>query len=923
MSSSTSTRRAHRRALNGFTSFVIGNGLAFSSFVVCAEQEATALETPSTQVADQASSDTVRVAQAGGEESSERLRVAEAAPSERVAAGGPIERVLVVHTRNREEQVQDVPLSISVVSGEELRDLSARDLGSITRRAANITWNTGNSRTSSLSIRGVGKQAQTDAQDPSVGIVVDGVPYAYNPLASFDFTDVDTVEVSRGPQGTLFGKNANLGIVNITTQRPSFEDTVDYSLAFGERNRFIGSAAAGGGLIDGLLAWRGALSVDRGDGYVKNAYNPDHTYNNHDRVSGRVQFLLTPTENFSARISADLQPRIAEYYNGLTFYKPTPTTYADGTPNPRNSDASTRLARRWFQQEENYEYAQDYLNAGNGNNSLNLDNQHPLITSSRGGSLTLNWRVRNFDLVSISAYRDYHFQARNDEGTPFDISKNGGGMVDKYQQTSQEFRISSEIPNVVDYQAGVYGVHSQLVKGNRVSWGADAGAWFANNSQYTLLDADSAGRQLLVNSLNRLDKNQEQHIDNKSVALFAQANWQIAQPVTLTTGFRFTREKRRNPGSILVTDNGYGGELNPVAVNGVQLGGFASANNGTLQAGNSIEQLQLADFVASKYFGVAATGTPGEAYSNLTAAQRAQIGAAKTLRQTQLGVLWNDFEPETFEDTQPAYVVSNSYKLTENINTYVSWQYGEKAGIAQQTNGLSTLAKPEKSSAFEWGIKSTLLDGRLFLNFDVFLNDVKDYQQAVQIFDEYTTTLRNDGTLYYVSATGNAAKVRVKGVEIDGGWSVTDNLSLTFAGAYNDAVYKDFKNSGQPPENGNLSAPYRDVSGQNLPGAAKYSFNIGGEYRTPVTAEKEFFTNFNTSYVSRNNTDVTLSSYGWVGSTTITDLSFGIGRQDRSLEVGVIVKNLFDADTPLAQTWNSWIPAVPRWGGLQINGKLR
>jgi outer membrane receptor protein involved in Fe transport len=205
----------------------------------------------------------------------------------------------------------------------------------------------------------------------------------------------------------------------------------------------------------------------------------------------------------------------------------------------------------------------------------------------------------------------------------------------------------------------------------------------------------------------------------------------------------------------------------------------------------------------------------------------------------------------------------------------------------------------------------------------VFLNDVEDYQQAVQVFDEYTTSLRNDGTLYYVAATGNAAKVQVKGVEIDGAWSVTDSFSLTFAGAYNDAVYKEFKNSGQPPENGNLTAPYRDVSGQSLPGAAEYSFNLGGEFRTPVFSNKEFFTNFNGSYVSRNNSDVTLSSYGWIGDTTIVDLGFGIGRQDRSLEVGIIVKNLFDQDTHLAETWNTFIPGIPRWAGLQVNGKIR
>ncbi|MCR6654150.1 MAG: Plug domain-containing protein [Cellvibrionaceae bacterium] len=113
----------------------------------------------------------------------------------------------VVLSRNRLESLQDVPLSISVVPGEELERLHASDLGAITKRAANISWNQGNQRTSSVSIRGVGKVGQTEAQDPSVGIIVDGVSYAYNPMSSsYNFVDVEAVEVTRGPQGTLMGK---------------------------------------------------------------------------------------------------------------------------------------------------------------------------------------------------------------------------------------------------------------------------------------------------------------------------------------------------------------------------------------------------------------------------------------------------------------------------------------------------------------------------------------------------------------------------------------------------------------------------------------------------------------------------------------------------------------------------------------------
>ena len=120
----------------------------------------------------------------------------------------------------------------------------------------------------------------------------------------------------------------------------------------------------------------------------------------------------------------------------------------------------------------------------------------------------------------------------------------------------------------------------------------------------------------------------------------------------------------------------------------------------------------------------------------------------------------------------------------------------------------------EKSAAYEWGLKSVLLNRKLLLNTDVFLTNITNYQQAVRVLDTYTTTLNNDGNLYYTSATGNVPKVRVKGIEVDGVAQPGRNLSVRFAGAFTDARYLYFPNSAQPVENGYPGvAPYQDVSG--------------------------------------------------------------------------------------------------------------
>lgn len=846
------------------------------------------------------------------------LELAQAAPAEE---GGDNE--VIVHARARIEKLQEVPVSISVVEGKELDRLGAADVSAITQRAGNISWNQGNSRTSSLSIRGLGRQAQTDAQDPSVGIIVDGLAYAYNPLSSFDLTDIESVEVTRGPQGTLLGKNATLGVLNLTTRKPTFTPEAEYFVTLGHNDRLIGRAAGGGPVISNLLAWRGTFSVDKGDGDFPNNYNEDFSYRNKDKVSGRVQFLLTPSENLDALFKFELQPRQAEYYNGWVFYTPTPTTYADGSVNPLTTDASTRLARRWFQQNRNYSYQNDYLSQRN----VNLDAQQPLVTSSRGGSAVVNWRHGDGTLTSVTGWKDYYFQARNDEGTPFDASKNGGGHVE-YWQLSQELRYSNTLGELADYQGGLYLLKTSNDYDSGAGFGADAGAWFATPAQYTTLDADSNGRYLMQNALQGLNQKPLQHIRNETAALFAQLNWHLSDPLTLTTGLRFTKENRNNTVSKLIYDQGYGPELNPVAVNGVQLGGFSSYSAagtttdgtayqaGDLAPGNSAAQIALADSVAQKYFNVSS-------YSALTANQRKQVAAAKSLRQSQIGVLWNDVKGESFSKVQPTWIVSPSYKINEDLSTYFSYQYGEKAGIAQVTNGVSNLAKPEQNSSYELGFKSSLLDNTLTLNADVFYSYIKNYQQAVFVLDAYTTGL-NPPTAdpVYIQATGNASRVEVKGLEIDAVYSGIPYTTVRFSGAYNDATYKRFPNLGQPAENANLKDKYRDVSGQALPGAAKWTGNFGIGYRAPVTEHKDLVINGNYAFTSRYNSDITLSSYGWTKAHGIADLSVGIGTRDQKFEASIIARNLFDENESQVKTWNSFVPVPERWVGVMFTGRI-
>ena len=147
---------------------------------------------------------------------------------------------------------------------------------------------------------------------------------------------------------------------------------------------------------------------------------------------------------------------------------------------------------------------------------------------------------------------------------------------------------------------------------------------------------------------------------------------------------------------------------------------------------------------------------------------------------------------------------------------------------------------------------------------------------------------------------------------------------MRFSGAYNDAYYADFPNLAQPVENGYPgAAPYRDASGEKLPGSFKYSFNLGVDCRLPVSATRSSSAPAPTPRGrSKFNSDVALSSYAWIPDRAIVDLAVGVGSRSGSFDVSLLLKNALDDNTHVAQTWNSYGPAFPRWWGVVFSGKL-
>jgi len=327
--------------------------------------------------------------------------------------------------------------------------------------------------------------------------------------------------------------------------------------------------------------------------------------------------------------------------------------------------------------------------------------------------------------------------------------------------------------------------------------------------------------------------------------------------------------------------------------------------------------------VALRYYGV-------PTYAALTSAQKGQVAAAKGIRASAnggIGALSNGVLAE-YDDTLYTGLLTPSYRFSDKYLGYFSYQYGEKSGSALNVNFENANVRPEKTNAYELGLKSTLLNGTLSLNTDIFLMDIKDYQSAVRVIDQFTTEANiaagQQNPVAYVTAQGNVNKARAQGAELDAYYTGIENITLRFAGAYTDARYVDFDNAAFPDEDAYLSTaakPYTDQSGQLLPGVSPWTFNLGAEYKAPISGAFSLHTSFNTNFFSHYNNTDTLSDYGEVPSGSRTDASIGLTHLN-GFDVSLIAKNLFD-DRKHEEGWTSYTPyAYPRWVGISLSGKL-
>lgn len=451
------------------------------------------------------------------------------APTAAGSAAQPWE--VVVTARNREEVAQNVPIPITVVGGDRIARDRAFTVADLTQRAPGLTATTPNARRTGVSVRGIGKTSGNDNMEAAVGTIIDDVFYTHVGMTYQDFTDLERVELLRGPQGTLLGKNTSMGAVKYTTRAPSFdtESSVDVETGV-SHDSFKLRASRSDGLIDDTLAYRASFFVDKQEGDLRNV-NPavGGHWHERNRYGGRVKLLWLPTDALSVTLNVDAA-NTRENSNTKPFMV-DPTTLSDGSA--IGTSYSSRLARAYFG---------GYQPIIGSWTTLDMDQAEPLITKNHGFSVVATLDLGSAEATSITAARWLHFDAKNDsEQTRFAIARSGT-LLDT-RQLSQEFRLNGTLGDSIEYQSGIYLLNNEVDTTGRNVYGKDAGAFYATNAQYNSLRNDVPALQAALDQF-IVTTNQRPVTD--SVAVFGQIDWHVSDRFTLTTGLRQTWEEKTN-----------------------------------------------------------------------------------------------------------------------------------------------------------------------------------------------------------------------------------------------------------------------------------------------------------------------------------------------------------------------------------------
>jgi len=425
----------------------------------------------------------------------------EAAPAGDEPTTATLDTIEVTTARRRAESIDDVPVAVSAFGENALRDLQASNIDGLQGAVPNmnIVQGRGSSNSVNVFIRGIGQPDALQTFDPGVGMYVDDVYFSRINGALFSMFDVSRVEVLRGPQGTLYGKNSTGGAVKITTRDP-FEDAGGSAeITLGDYGRVEGRAYASTQLTDTLAASLSAARITR-DGYVTDP-STGHEYNDEDTTAARMKFSFRPSDTFRGTLSLDY----TDQDNALTLGRPVAPLYAVNLAGGVNI----------LSLPESGEY--DFETRTSFGTDKGQKMQH------RGAALTLEWTLSDaWTAKSISAYRRLRTASYIDiDASEFELGDVFVGI--NQRQASQEFQLQYDNGDNLNAIFGLYYMNEQ-VPSHQEAYAHDFLRFGA----------------LPISFLRTIDDD----LQNKSIAGFAHVNWEFAPTWTLAAGIRYTQDKK-------------------------------------------------------------------------------------------------------------------------------------------------------------------------------------------------------------------------------------------------------------------------------------------------------------------------------------------------------------------------------------------
>jgi iron complex outermembrane receptor protein len=753
---------------------------------------------------------------------------------------------IVITAQKREESLQDVPIVVTTLSEQRLKDTGVRDIKDLMILTPGLlVTSTVNESVTTARIRGVGTVGDNPGLESSVGVIIDGVYRPRNGVSFGELGDVERIEVLKGPQGTLFGKNTSAGVINVITKKPTFEHGVDVELTAGDYGEIGGSLELNGPIEEDIAAGRLYVATRERDGFLDinrgNGPRTDSEDNNLKFYTARGQLLLLPTETIDVRLVVDYSER-----DEICCAAPQ----AIAAPSIQTANGLVPVVQLALNNTQPNSFAQNpdpFQRLAFANRSTQQS------ITDQGAMLEANVELPGeATLTSITGYRQWEYVGGQDtDFTTADIvyRDNDGNFATEFDQLTQEVRVAGNAGRV-NWLVGAYYADEDLTSRNRLIVGNQFQQYFSR-----LITPNNPNLIATLTGLPNAfpgEQGQRDVFEQQSTtyAVFTNNSVQLTSGLTLTLGANYTDQQKD-------LDTQYVNEHNGV-------GCQALRNNFAAIAGNA----QLQPALASIY-GIGCTTVNDPLFNNLSTSQ-------------------------TLDEQQWSGTGKLAYRFTDSVMSYLSYARGYKGGgfnlERERINGnlannptqgalnavdQDTSFQRELVDSYELGLKTTWAGNSLLLNSALFYQDYQDFQ-----LNTFT------GLQFVVTSV---PQVVSQGVDVDMLWyTPIRQLSIQSGITYAETTIEDF---------GNALAFFRpERQDDTLSFAPELSASLSATFEQPIGSNHMFRTNIGAKYTSEYNTGSNLDPRKIQDAITLVNARLGFGAADQTWTVELWAQNLTDEE---------------------------